>query len=140
MLFHIKIQIEGLRIYFSENPTGIFRFVIIPIKIPQKTNFHSWKFCKIACHPLEIPRSKTKTHGNSAWVFLGHSWKFHFLFNYPLKYPYDLFQYPLEISWPQSVSILFGMAHYQSSTSSWERFRVSGCFLHISKCSECWLR
>ena len=37
----------GLRIYFSENPPGIFRFVTLPLEISEKTSFHSWKFCKI---------------------------------------------------------------------------------------------
>ena len=49
--------------------------------------------------PLEIPRSKTNTHGNSTWIFLEHpclgistsfltdSWNFHMLFlQYPSKF------------------------------------------------------
>ena len=31
--------------------------------------------------PLEIPKPKTKAHGNSTLFFLGHPWKFHFIFN-----------------------------------------------------------
>ena len=34
--------------------------------------------------PLEIPRPKTNTPGISTLVFLGHPWKFHFIFNQPL--------------------------------------------------------
>ena len=40
---------------------GIFRFVTLPLKIPEKPSFHQ-KFCKIVLHPLEIPVSKTKIH------------------------------------------------------------------------------
>ena len=42
---------------------------------------HHWKFHKIVLDPLEIPRSKTKTPGNFTLFFLGHPWKFHFVFN-----------------------------------------------------------
>ena len=30
---------------------------------------------------MEIPRPKTKTPGNSILFFLGHPWKFHYVFN-----------------------------------------------------------
>ena len=39
-------------------------------------DFHPWKFCKTVLHPLEIPRSEIKTHGNSTWVFVEHPWNF----------------------------------------------------------------
>ena len=52
--------------------------------------------------PLEIPRSKTKTLGNSTLFFLGHPWKFHFVFNEPLKIPYlAISLISLEIPYPQ---------------------------------------
>ena len=79
-----KIQTGGLRIYFSEKPPGNFRYVTLPQKIPEKKSFYPWKFCKFVWHPLEILQSKTKTHGNSALVFLEHPWNFHFFFNQPL--------------------------------------------------------
>ena len=77
-------QGRGLKIYFSEPtpPPGIFRFVTLPLEVTEKTSFHSRKFCKIVWQPLEIPRSKTKTHGNFIWAFLEHSWSFHFYFNW----------------------------------------------------------
>ena len=57
---------------------GILRFVVLPLEILGKTSFHPWKFCKIVWHPLKIPRTKAKSHGNSIWDFLEDSWKFHF--------------------------------------------------------------
>ena len=47
-------------------------------------------------HPLEIPRSKTKTHGNSIQFFIEQPWKFHFLFDWPLQYPHALSSIHLE--------------------------------------------
>ena len=44
---------------------GVYRFVTLPLDIPKKMSSHSRKFCKVLLHPLEIPRSKTKNHGNS---------------------------------------------------------------------------
>ena len=61
---------------FLKTPPVIFRFVILPLEILLKKNFHPWTFSKIAWHLLEIPWSKTKTYGNSTWVFLEHPWKF----------------------------------------------------------------
>ena len=61
----------GLRIYFSEKPPGNFR------------NSGEMKFCRFVWHPLEIPKSKTKTHGNSTLVFLN-----------PLELPCFFFKTP----------------------------------------------
>ena len=41
---------------FPENPSGIFKFVSLPLEIPEKTNFHTRKFWKFVSHPLEILR------------------------------------------------------------------------------------
>ena len=41
----------------------------------------TYLFHKIVLDPLEIPRPKTKTPGDSTLFFLGHLWKFHFVFN-----------------------------------------------------------
>ena len=77
-----KIQTRGeLRIYFFENYPGIFHFFTLPLEIPDKTKLSPWIFHKIVLEPLEIPRPKTKTPGNSTLFFLGHPWKFHFIFN-----------------------------------------------------------
>ena len=84
-------------ILFWNPPSGIFRFFTLPLEIPVKTSFHPWKFCKIVCHPLEIPRSKTKTQENFPLVFLYKTpinstsfligpWDFHVPF---LQYPWS---------------------------------------------------
>ena len=50
---------------------GIFRFVTLPLQIPQKTSFHPWpwKFGKICVTRLGNSRVKKQgnlqTHGNS---------------------------------------------------------------------------
>ena len=62
--FLIKLK-SGWGYIFLHKTSGIFTFVSLLLKIPDKTGFHSWKFCKIVWHQLEIPRLKTKTHGNS---------------------------------------------------------------------------
>ena len=46
-------------------PPRIFRFIILPLEILEKTNFHPWKFYKIVWCPIKFPRSKPKIHGNS---------------------------------------------------------------------------
>ena len=83
-----KIQTRVLRIYFFEPAPpcpspGIFHFFTLPIEIPDKTKLNPWIFYKIVLDPLEIPRPKTKTPRNSTFslFFLGHPWKFHFIFN-----------------------------------------------------------
>ena len=72
---------------FLKSPPGHFRFVTLPHEILEKKSFYPWKFCKFVWHPLEIPKSKTKTHRNSALVFLEHPWNFHFFFNWPMEFP-----------------------------------------------------
>ena len=57
-------------ILFWNPPSRIFRFVTLPLEILEKASFHPWKFRKIVCHPLEIPRSITKTQENFTIVFL----------------------------------------------------------------------
>ena len=89
-----------LRIYFFENPPGIFHFFTLPLEILDKTKLNPWIFHKIVLDPLEIPRPKNKdpwkfhiyflvTLGNSTsflinpWkshmLFLWYTWKFHIL-------------------------------------------------------------
>ena len=90
---------------------------ILPLEILQKTSFYPLKFCKIVWHPLAIPRSKTKTHGNSKWVFLEYPWKFHFFFNWLLDFPHALCfstsgnSMPSP-SFPPHVRFFSGIAHY----------------------------
>ena len=76
-----KIQIGGLRIYFYENPPVIFHFLLYPVEIPDKTKLNPWIFHETVWDSLEISRPKRKTPRNSTLFFLGHPWKFHFVFN-----------------------------------------------------------
>ena len=78
--------------YFFQKIPLIFRFVTLSLEILEKTKLHLQKFHKIVLQPLGIPRPKTKSHGNSTWLFLIrwklHSflldpWNFHMLFNIP---------------------------------------------------------
>ena len=106
-----------MRIYFFEKTSGTFRFVwlyrfvdFIPLEILEKTSFYPWKFCRFVWHLLEIPRLKTKTHGN----FTSHDWKFitsslHHLWKStsflvdPLEFPHALSAISLDILRPQLV-------------------------------------
>ena len=90
---------------FLKTSTGIFRFVTLPLEIPEKIIFHPSKFCKIVWHPLEIPGSKNETHGNSKWFFLEHPWKFYFFFNRPLEFPHAFSSIPLKIQCPQPLCL-----------------------------------
>ena len=63
-LFQEKLKQGGLRIYFFENPPGIFHFFTLPQEIPDKTkliHLHKivldpfWKFQGQKQTPLEIP-------------------------------------------------------------------------------------
>ena len=67
--------------YFFENHHGIFHCFTLHLEIPDKTKPHPWIFHKILLDALEIPKPKIKTPGNSAVFFLGHPWKFQFVFN-----------------------------------------------------------
>ena len=98
--------------YFRKNPNGgwghtflkktpgIFRFVTLPLEIPDRMMVHPWKFHKLVLHPWEFPRPKTKTDGNSTQFFY-HPWKSHFVFEWSLKFPHSFFSIPQEISCPQ---------------------------------------
>ena len=49
-----KTQTRGLRIYFSETPPPRnFRFVTLPLEIPEKTS--PWQFQGQKPKPIEIP-------------------------------------------------------------------------------------
>ena len=64
-LFQKKIQAEGFEdILFKKNPE-IFSFITLPMEILDKTKLYLCKFREIVLHPLEIPRPKMKTYGNS---------------------------------------------------------------------------
>ena len=80
-LFQKKSKRAGLRTYFFEkDPQNFKNLLLYTWKSQKKIKLQPWKFYKIVLHPLEFPRSKTKTHGNSTWFFLDHPGKFHFFF------------------------------------------------------------
>ena len=64
---------------FLKKTSGTFRFVTLPLDIPDKMTPHPSEFHKIVLHPLEFPRPKTKTYGDPTQHFLDHLWKFHIL-------------------------------------------------------------
>ena len=78
-----KSKQGGLRINFFEPPPPLnFSFFsFLPLEIPGKTKLNPLIFHRIVLDPLEIPRPKTKTPGNSTLFFHGYPWKFHFVFN-----------------------------------------------------------
>ena len=86
MCYSRKIQTEGrrggLRKYFFQKNPGNFGFVTLSLEVLEKAKLHFWIFHIVVWHPLEIPRWKTKTDGNTTWFFLDHCWKFHFFFNW----------------------------------------------------------
>ena len=75
-----KIQTLGVEDILFWKTSGIFPFLNFTPEVPDKTKLNPRIFQEIALDPLEIPRPKTKTPGNSTF-FLGHPWKFHFVFN-----------------------------------------------------------
>ena len=99
---------------FLKIAPGNFRFVTLLQEILERKSFYSWKFCKFVWHPLKIPKSETKTHGNSALIFVEHPWNFHFFFNWPLEFPHVFSSRPPEIPCPQLLLFVFfldGIAH-----------------------------
>ena len=92
-------------ILFCKKNPRILRFVTLPLEIPEKaftprTSATYW-------HPLEVSRSKTKSHGNSTCVFLEHPWKFNFFFNWSLEYPDAISPIRQEIPSPKSPVCFF---------------------------------
>ena len=65
-----KIETGELRIYFFETP-GTFHFFY----------FTSGNSRQNKAQPLDIPQNCVRSLGNSTLFFLGHPWKFHFIFN-----------------------------------------------------------
>ena len=44
---------------------NIFRFITLPLEIQNKTKLYPYEFHEIVLHPLEIPKPKITTYGNS---------------------------------------------------------------------------
>ena len=85
-----------------------FKCVLLHLEILEKTSFHPWKFCKIVWHPVEVARSKTKTHGNSTWVFLEHLWNIHYHTLSPMTLEVPCPQPPcLEFFWNSLFEVVF---------------------------------
>ena len=115
-----------LRIYFFENPPGIFRFFTLPLEILDKTKLNPWIFHKIvsdpffSCswkfpkhiqgqkqRPLEVPCHIIyflDTLGSST-SFLINPWKFHIFENSGLEF-FIFFTLPLEIPNKTKLNLL----------------------------------
>ena len=80
-LWAIEKKAGGLRINFSENPSGISGFFSLPLEIPDKTRLYpAKKFHKIVLHPSEpILVNVNKSLENPLAIFFQYPWKFHIL-------------------------------------------------------------
>ena len=99
-LFQKKTKQGGLRIYFLKTPPEDFRFVTLPLEIPEKTSFHLeiQQNCVTSLRNSKVKNQNPwkfhmsfylNTHGKSAsfsidpWnfyiLFLQYPWKFHVL-------------------------------------------------------------
>ena len=83
---------------FLKKNLGICRLVTLPLDISDKMKLHPWKFHKFVSHP------KTRTYGNSAWLFLDYPWKFQHYFT---EFPHSIFSIPLEIPYSQPSLFVF---------------------------------
>ena len=74
-----KSKQGGLRTYFlKKKHLDLWGLSLYPWQFWTKQNLlYPWKSCKTVLHPLEIPRSKAKTHESATW-FLDHPYKFRF--------------------------------------------------------------
>lgn len=72
-------------ILFLKNSSNfqVSKFLILgfALEILEKTMLDPSKSHKIVLKPIELPRPKTKTPGNSGLFFPDNPWKFHFYFN-----------------------------------------------------------
>ena len=75
--------------------SGNFRFVTLPLEILEKTSFHSWKSCKIACHNFEIGNFKVKNQDPRKF-HVSFSLKPPEIFNWILGFSRALSSIPLE--------------------------------------------
>ena len=107
---------------FFEKTCGIFRFVNLPMEIPDKTMLHP---CKTLLYVLKIPRPKPKTHGKSTWPFFLITLEFLLLsFDWPMEFPHAISPITLKIPpCPQPLPLF--------------RFFLQMHFKIIQKCLEC---
>ena len=65
-LFQKKPTQGSLRTYcFEKKNSEVFRFVNLRFTILYKIKLYPCRFCEFVLHPLEIPRPKMRTYGNS---------------------------------------------------------------------------
>ena len=107
------------RIYFFENlPRNFWICHFTLLEIQEKTSFvtHCTKQnCAVCDTTLEIQgQTEAKTHGNSTWVFLEHSWKFHFFFNWPLEF---LHAVSSEFFWNSLLRTVLSIRYFSGITS-----------------------
>ena len=58
-------QVRLIIYFLLKKSLHLWGLSLYPWKLRTKQSFlYPWKFCKIALHPLEIPKSKTKAHEN----------------------------------------------------------------------------
>ena len=96
------------------NPPEIFRFFTLPLEAPDKIRVSPRNSTKLL-HSLEILRSKTKSPGNSTWLFLDHTWKFCIILNY-LENPLAISLIPLEIPYHQPPCFFFWNSPFQKKS------------------------
>ena len=100
-LFQKKIQTGVVETYFLQKLPGIFRFVPLSLEVLEKTKLHLRKFHKIVLQLFGIPRLKTRTHGNSTWLFwLAENCTLFYL----IPGIFICFSRPLEIPCPHSFN------------------------------------
>ena len=129
-LFQKKNRVEGLRTCFFENPPALEFFMFFFYFNPGNSR-------QSKTPPLEIPqncvrslgnsKTKTKTPGISALIFLLHPWKFSFVFNYPLEILYGISLIPLEIPYPLPVCFFSGVAQYDRWSTKWHMINKMLC-------------
>ena len=88
IFIHSSLPTDTEDILFLKKNPGIFRFVTLPVKIPDKMKVRPWNLKLSYKTLIETPRPKTKTHGgNSTWFFLmTPPWKLHPFFADPWNF------------------------------------------------------
>ena len=111
-------QAEGAvqDILFWKPPQKFLDLSLYPFRNSGKNKLchtlHKTKLCSV-WHHFGNSRS-AKTHGNSTWVFLEHSWKFHFFFNWPLEF---LHAVSSEFFWNSLLRTVLSIRYFSGITS-----------------------
>ena len=122
-LFQKKKQGRGVEDTLFWTSLGIFRFLTLPLEIPDKTKLHPIALLETPqnCvahpqHPSEILRPKTKTPGNSTWFFLDHPWNSTLFLINPWKFDLLFLQYPWKF-YLQLSNLVFLIAQLATSST-----------------------